>query len=281
MVATQLTEESTSRFADIGGRRVHYNEAGSGPAVVMLHGGGPGATGWSNFQRNAGPIAEKHRVLLVDQPGYGQTEFIPPVSEAASTIAARVVRDLLDQLGVDKASLVGNSMGGQNSVAFALDYPDRIDKLILMGAAGAGQSMFVPTPTEGIKILMHTFQEPTIENMRELIEVMVYDSSFLTDELLQQRVKAALATRRPGAPPIGGASGAPQREISTELGKVKAKTLVIWGRDDRVVPLDWSLRFLWGIPDAQLHVFSKCGHWAQFEHALEFNRLVEDFLANN
>jgi 2-hydroxy-6-oxonona-2,4-dienedioate hydrolase len=191
------------------------------------------------------------------------------------------VRGVLDQLGIDKASLVGNSMGGQNSLAFALDYPERTDKLILMGAAGAGQSMFVPQPSEGIKILVHTFAEPTAENMRKLIEVMVYDSSFLTDELLQQRVKAALATRRPGGPPVLGGSTIPQREISYELGNVNAKTLVIWGRDDRVVPLDWSLRFLWGIPDAQLHIFSKCGHWAQFEHAEEFNRLVEDFLANN
>lgn len=91
MVATQLTEESTSRFADIGGRRVHYNEAGSGPAVVMLHGGGPGATGWSNFQRNVGPMSEKHRVLLVDHPGYGQTDFIPPEKEGPSPRASCAV----------------------------------------------------------------------------------------------------------------------------------------------------------------------------------------------
>ena len=117
---------------------------------------------------------------------------------------------------------------------------------------------------------------PTKEGMRRLIELMVYDTSFLTDELLEQRFQAALATHRPDA---AEAAPPPWRDFTQELGKVKAKSLVIWGRDDRVVPFDGCLGFLWALPDAELHVFSKCGHWAQFEHPQEFNSLVLNFLA--
>jgi pimeloyl-ACP methyl ester carboxylesterase len=271
----QLTEESTSKFAQAGGVRLHYNEAGTGAAVIMLHGGGPGASGWSNFQQNLGFLSESHRVLLVDLPGFGKSDYVP-LKESLPTVAARAVRDLMDTLGIEQASLIGNSMGGATSVTFAIDYPDRIDKLILMGAAGFHvKSTFVPMPTEGLKVLNQVARNPTKEGMRRLIELMVYDSSFLTDELLEQRLQAALANFRPEA---ANAAPPPWRDFTQELGKVKAKSLIIWGRDDRVVPFDGCLGFLWALPDAELHVFSKCGHWAQFEHPDEFNRLVASFL---
>ena len=275
MVPTaQLTDAGTSKFAQAGGIKIHYNEAGSGPAVIMIHGGGPGASGWSNYQRNVGPLSESYRVLLMDMPGFGKTDYVQS-NESFPTITARTIRDLMDTLGIEKASLIGNSMGGASSVTFAIDYPDRIDKLVLMGAAGFHfKSMFVPTPTEGIKVLGQVAKNPTKEGMRRLIELMVYDTSFLTDELLEQRLEAALATHRPET-----GQAPPWRDIALELSKVKAKTLVIWGRDDRVVPFDGCLGYLWGLPDAELHVFSKCGHWAQFEHPEGFNKLVLDFLS--
>jgi pimeloyl-ACP methyl ester carboxylesterase len=274
---TQLTEQTTSRFAVADGLRIHYNEAGSGPAVVMLHGGGPGASGWSNFQRNVGPMSQRFHTLLLDQPGYGKSEPARQ-PEPSSQVGARVIRDLLDVLGIEKASLVGNSMGGATAINFAIDYPDRTDKLVVMGAAAVtfGGSIFAPAPTEGIRTLGEVRANPTADGMRRLIQLMVYDSSFLTDELLEQRLSAALANHRPGEERGGG-----QRRLSEELGKVRAKTLIVWGRDDRVNPLDGGLRLLWGIPDAQMHVYSKCGHWARFEHADEFNRLVTDFLTND
>ncbi len=273
MVATTLTAESTARDATLKGVKVHYNEAGSGPAVVMLHGGGPGATGWSNFNRNIGPLAANHRVILLDQPGYGGTDYLGS-KDTFTEQSSRTLRDLLDHLGIDKCTPVGNSMGGGASLNFAIDYPDRTDKLVLMGAAAAGTSLFVPQPTEGIKHLIETRKNPTIESMRKLINLMVYDASFLTDELLQQRLEGALATARSEPAP------AISRPLDQELGKVKAKTLIIWGANDLMAPLDGALKFLWGIPDSQVHIYSKCGHWAQFEHAPEFNRLVADFLDN-
>ncbi|NIO07437.1 MAG: alpha/beta fold hydrolase [Deltaproteobacteria bacterium] len=272
--AASLTETETSKYVHAGSLRIHYNEAGTGPAVIMLHGGGPGASGWSNFQRNIGPLSERFRVILIDFPGFGKSDSVV-VNEPRSQVNARVLCDLLDALRIDKTHLIGNSMGGASGLNFAIDYPDRIDRLVIMGAAGAGQSLFVPMPTEGIKVLNQVFDNPTIEGMKRLIQLMVYDSSFLTEELLQQRLQDALNPQHMEA---RKKSKAVQMDLSRDLAKVKAKTLIIWGRDDRVVPLDGSLRLLWGIPDSELHVFGRCGHWAQFEHAEEFNRLVMGFL---
>lgn len=271
---TQLTEQNTSNFAQCGELRIHYNEAGEGPAVIMLHGGGPGASGWSNFQRNIGALSQNFRCLLVDQPGYGKSD-IQKTDEAFSQESARALCGLLDTLGIEKASLLGNSMGGATALNFAIDYPERTEKVVLMGASGQtfGGSLFVPMPSEGLKTLARVRSNPTAEGMRELISLMVYDSSFLTDELLQQRLSAALANHRPNA---GGPTQ--QRALSNELHKVQAKTLIVWGRDDRVNPMDGGLKLLWGIPDAQMHIYSKCGHWAQTEHWEEFNSLVKDFL---
>src|SRR4051794_19262150 len=253
MVATsELTAESTSRFAQAGEFRVHYNEAGTGPAVLMLHGGGAGASGWSNFWRNIGPFAEDHRILLVDQLGFGETGHYAGVTNSSET-NARMLCGLLDALGIEKASLVGNSMGGSTALNFAIDFPERTDKLIMMGAAvGAQASVMQPTPTEGQKALRAAAQNPTVETLRHLFSLMVYDSSFVTDELLETRVRAALGGRRPADMPAGEPM---QRELMHELAKCTAKTLIIWGRDDRVVPFDGSVRLLWGLPNAQLHVY--------------------------
>ena len=182
--SVSLTEAETSRYVQAGNIRIHYNEAGTGPVIIMLHGGGPGATGWSNFQRNIGPLSERFRVLLIDLPGFGKSDSVV-INEPLSQFNARVLRDLLDTLHIERTHLIGNSMGGSIALNFAIDYPDRTDRLVVMGSAGAGQSLFVPLPTEGIKVLMQVYDNPTIEGMRQLIQLMVYDSSFLTEELLQ------------------------------------------------------------------------------------------------
>ena len=137
--------------------------------------------------------------------------------------------------------------------------------------------MFTPMPTEGIRVLNRVFDNPTKDGMRQLIQLMVYDGSFLTEELLEGRLQAAL---NPAHQEARKKSGSAQRSFVVEAANITAKTLIVWGRDDRVVPLDTGLRLLATIPGAQMHIFGQCGHWAQFEHADEFNRLTLDFLAN-
>ena len=276
MTASDYTFENTSRTVEAGGIKVHFNDAGEGPAVIMLHGGGTGASAWSNFRQNVGAFAKSHRVLAVDQVGYGGTPGVELGDEPRPARNARMLRDLLDALHIDKASLVGNSMGGTNAVTFALDYPDRTDKLVLMGPAiGVAQSNYVPFPGEGTKALFAAAANPTLDTLRHLFSLMVYDQSIITDELLKTRLAAALKSK-------DGAMFSTllgSRDLLPEVKNVKAKTLLIWGREERFTPLDLGIRLLWAMPDAQLHVFPKCGHWAQFEKADEFNDLAVHFLA--
>lgn len=280
MTTQNLTEASTSKYIQAGNIRLHYNEAGTGDAVIMLHGGGPGATGWSNFSRNIGPFSERYRTFLVDQPGFGKSDALV-TTEARDLVHARAIKDMLDALGIEKAHMIGNSMGGASSARFAMEYPDRIGKLVLMGAAGGGVSYGQPLPQEGIKILFELYQHPSMELLKKMINVFVYDPSFMTEELIQQRYNAMM--ERPEhltnfVKSMAGPGGI--SDLSLRLGEVKASTLVVWGRDDRFVPLDHAMKFVWGIPEARLHIFSKCGHWCQYEHPDEFNRLVFDFLEN-
>src|SRR4029077_13049439 len=133
---------------------LHYEEAGShkGTPVVMLHGGGPGASGMSNFKNNLPVFAEHFRTLVVDQPGYGKSDK-PEVQGNYFPFAAAALKDLLDELGIDQAHLVGNSLGGGTAVRFALDNPERAGRLVLMGPGGLSLNVFAPDPTEGVKRL--------------------------------------------------------------------------------------------------------------------------------
>ena len=274
-----LTQEGTSRFAKAGALNIHYQDAGRGEAVIMLHGGGPGAGGWSNFARNFAPFAEHYRTILPDCPGFGKSEALVS-TEARDLLNARAVKELMDTLGIDKAHLVGNSMGGASSIRFALEYPDRLGKLILMGAGGGGQSLFQPMPLEGIKLLFQVYREPTLENLKRMLSVFVFDQSQMTEDLIQSRFANMMNTREHSENFVKSTANpaAVLSDFTSRLHEIKARTLILWGRDDRFVPLDHGLKYLWGIPNSRLHVFGRCGHWCQWEHAEEFNRLVLDFI---
>lgn len=282
---TALSESSTSKFATINEKglanfRIHYHDAGHGETVIMLHGGGPGAGGWSNYYRNIEPlVAAGYRVILKDSPGFNKSDPIV-MEEQRGLVNARAVKGLMDVLGIEKAYLVGNSMGGATALNFAIEYPERIGKMILMGPGGLGPSLFAPMPMEGIKLLFKLCAEPSFENLRQMIQVFLYDQSKITEELLKGRWEAIQQHPEHLKNFLLSAQKAPLSswDVSARLGEIKAKTFVTWGRDDRFVPLDHGLKLIWMIPDAQLHVFPNCGHWAQWEHADTFNRLVIDFL---
>ena len=284
---TPITEAGTSKFARIQegdlNLNIHYNDIGNGEqTVVMLHGSGPGASGWANFNRNVEPFVQAgYRVILMDCPGWSKSD--PIVSTGSrSDLNARALKGLLDVLNIDKAHLVGNSMGGHSAVAFALANPKRMGKLILMGGGTGGVSSFVPMATEGIKLIGALYRDPTIENLKRMMNVFVYDTSALTEDLFQARLNNMLSRRDHLENFVKSAEANPKQfpDVGHRLGEIVSPALVIWGRDDRFVPLDTGLRLLAGMQNARLHVFSRCGHWAQWEHADAFNRLVLDFLAN-
>ncbi|SOE97269.1 2-hydroxy-6-ketonona-2,4-dienedioate hydrolase [Burkholderia sp. D7] len=282
-----ITEASTSKFVRIkeGDREVqlHYNDAGQGTeTVVMLHGSGPGASGWANFNRNVEPlVAPGYRVILMDCLGWSKSD--PVVCDGSrSELNARSLKSLLDALDIERAHIIGNSMGGHSAVAFALANPQRVGKLVLMGGGTGGPSQFVPMPTEGIKLLQGLYREPTIENLKRMMNVFVFDTSALTDDLMQVRLDNMLARRDHLENFVKSLVANPKQfnDYGPRLSEIAAPTLVIWGRDDRFVPMDVGLRLVAGMQNAEMHIFSRCGHWAQWEHAEKFNRMVVDFLAH-
>ncbi|MFM0114620.1 alpha/beta fold hydrolase [Paraburkholderia nemoris] len=284
----QLTEAGTSKFARIQegdlDLQIHYNDMGTGSeTVVMLHGSGPGASGWANFNRNLEPLVEKgYRVILMDCPGWSKSDPIV-CTGSRSELNARALKGLLDAIDVQgSVHIIGNSMGGHAAVAFALANPSRVGKLILMGGGTGGPSQFVPMPTEGIKLLQGLYREPTIENLKKMMNVFVYDTSNLTEDLYQGRLNNMLARKEHLENFVKSLAANPKQfpDVGHRLSEVKSPTLIIWGRDDRFVPMDVGLRLLWGMPNAELHIFNRCGHWAQWEHADKFNRMVLDFLTH-
>jgi 2-hydroxy-6-oxonona-2,4-dienedioate hydrolase len=283
----RFNEENTSHFVNIedAGRtlNIHYNDIGDGNnVVVMLHGSGPGATGWANFNRNIDPLIDAgFRVLLINCPGWGKTDTVV-CAESRSELNGRVVKAVIDQLGINKISLLGNSMGGHSAVAFALANPDNVDKLVLMGGGTGGVSSFVPMPTEGIKLIGALYREPTLENLKRMMNVFVYDASDLTEDLMQARLTNLLARPDHLENFVKSLQAHPKQfpDQSARLDEINAETLIVWGRNDRFVPVDTGYRLNAGILNSQLHVFNKCGHWAQWEHAEKFNRLVLDFLTH-
>ncbi|WP_321951251.1 alpha/beta fold hydrolase [Paraburkholderia bannensis] len=284
---TAWTEANTSRFAQIdeGGLklRIHYNDAGKGEAVVMLHGSGAGASGWSNFHRNVDAFVDAgYRVILPDSPGWNKSDPVLCDKGSRAVLNATALKGLLDTLDIDRAHVIGNSMGGANALAFALASPERLGKMVIMGGAGVGPSLFQPMPLEGIKLLFALYKAPTMENLRKMLNVFVFDPSALTDELVRQRYESMMEHPEHLENFVKSFELNPNwlPDVSGRLAEIKAPTLITWGRDDRFVPLDSGLRLLWGLQNAELHVFSRCGHWAQWEHADKFNRLVLDFLAH-
>ena len=201
---TELTEAGTSKFATIadGGRdlKIHYNEAGSGEAVIMLHGSGPGASGWSNFHRNIGPFADAgYRVLLVDAPGWNKSDPIV-CTESRPELIARIVSGLMDKLGIERAHIVGNSMGTVAGIAFGALYPDKVGRMILLGGGGAGPSLFSAMPMEGIKRLQELYIDPTKENLMKMLDIFVFDPTQLSPELIETRFQNIISRPDHGRP---------------------------------------------------------------------------------
>ncbi len=269
-----------SKFVTVEGLRIHYQEVGEGEPLICIHGAGPGASSESNFKNNTPALSEKFRVILYDMPQYGKSEKVA-IEEGRLTFNARVLNGFMEQIGIERANFLGNSMGGQAALKLAIDYPDRVERLAIIGSTPTGHSVFNPQPLEGIKMIAGYYKGdgPSREKMKALAETLVYDSSFLTEDVLEERYQASvdpevveLFSKR--QKPM------PRQDLLFELPKIKAKTLVIWGLDDRFGALDVGLNVLRYIPAARMHIFSRCGHWAQVEHADEFNRLTADFFSN-
>jgi pimeloyl-ACP methyl ester carboxylesterase len=263
---------------------LRYHEAGEGPVLLLLHGSGPGVTGWRNFRGNLGFFAEHYRCLVLEFPGFGVSDDFGghPMLDAQVAVPAFV-----DALGLDRVDIIGNSMGGGVGINFAINHRDRIGKLVTIG--GIGTNIFSSGPSEGIRLLQEFTEDPTRQRLVDWLNSMVYDPELVTEQLIEERW--ALATdpetlasaRRMYGKAAFGAMTKMMRNADFPLPwaimhKVKAPTLLTWGRDDRVSPLDMALIPMRTIENAELHVFPNCGHWVMIEAKQAFESAVMSFL---
>ncbi|WP_244931517.1 alpha/beta fold hydrolase [Nocardioides sp. W7] len=260
---------------------LHYHVAGEGPALIMLHGSGPGVSGWSNFSENLPVFAQHFRTYVFDLPNFGAStdlELTRPYPEHAAEALIRA----MDDLGIDQAHLVGNSMGGWVSLTAALAAPERFGSLALMGPGGLFAEVFSPPKSEGARRLFDYVSAPSREAMIRWVDCMVHDPALITDELIEERIAMAQA---PGAiermRAVLGSLGNATDELPLllRLPELVNPTLVIWGRDDRMLPLEGAFFGTRRIPKADLLVLSDCGHWAQVERKADFESAVLDFLS--
>lgn len=280
MTTALATAKSTSKYADLNGFRLHYHDIGEGPVLLMLHGGGPGASAWSNFKQNVPALSETFRLLMVDQPGFGLSDK-PVHDRPQHELSGELLVALLDHLGIDKATPVGNSMGGAASLELAINCPERVDRLILMAPAG-GSLQITSHLTAEAKILFTYYAAPgpSIERTKALFEALAYDASGVPEETLKERYEASIDpeamaynTRMFGQwANLGPAHWRRVNEIQHE-------TLLLWGREDLVLTLDSSLHMLHQMPNARLVVFPKCGHWCQLEAPRQFEHQIITFMA--
>ncbi|AZT82490.1 alpha/beta fold hydrolase [Marinobacter sp. NP-4(2019)] len=258
------------------GYRTNVHDHGEGDVpVMMIHGSGPGVTAWANWRLVIPELAKNRRVVAPDMLGFGYTERPEDNTYNRERWVTHAI-GVMDALDLRQVDLVGNSFGGGLALALAIEYPERVRRLVLMGSVGVSFPI-----TEGLDEVWG--YQPSLENMRRLMDVFAFNKGLLTDELAEMRYQASI---RPGfqesfaamfpAPRQRWVDNLASRE--EDIRALTHETLVIHGREDEVIPLQTSLTLADWIDRAQLHVFGRCGHWTQIEHASRFARLVNDFL---
>jgi pimeloyl-ACP methyl ester carboxylesterase len=280
-----VSYEATLRAVETDAGVLRYHEVGDGSPLLMLHGSGPGVTGWRNFRGVLGAFAEQYRCLVLEFPGFGVSDDFG--GHPMLTAFDAVVR-FVDALGLGSVDIVGNSMGGAIAINYAIAHPERVRRLVTIG--GIGRNIFSPGPPEGIRLLQEFIEDPTRERLIRWLHSMVYDPAVVTEDLIEERwqqatdPKTLAAARRMYAKEAFAqmtramdASKAPQPWAI--MHRLKAPTLITWGRDDRVSPLDMALIPMRTIPNAELHVFPNCGHWTMIEAKDAFVSVVLAFLA--
>ena len=271
------------RSLRIGERRIHLVELGAGPPVLMLHGGGPGASGLSNYSRNVESLARHFRLLVPDLPGYGRSSKGVDAQDPFGDLASSML-GLLDALHIDRAHVVGNSLGGACALHMALRESQRVDRLVLMGPGGVGISQAAPTP--GLKRLLGYYagEGPTIEKLRTFIcEDLVFDGSAIPEAVLRERFEASIDPETIADPPLRAPTDLAAFKrldvlLDARLPALANPTLVLWGTEDRVNPASGALALQAAMPACDVHLFSRTGHWVQWERAREFNAVVAAFL---
>jgi len=255
------------------GYEMHYLEHGSGPAVVFVHGSGPGVNAYSNFFPNYRAIAAAgYRCVLPDMIGFGWSSK-PDDIDYTLELFVPTLREFLDLLKIERCVLVGNSLGGAISMKLAIDHPERVEKLIVMGPGGIeARETYFKMP--GIQKMVSQFVGSGFDRpgLRRLLQLLAYDPNTITDELLEQRFNI-LQTQ-----PKAVLARMSITDLTPELGKLRGPLLGFWGVEDQFCPASGYEKILRAVPDSRFIMYSRCGHWAMIERAEDFNRNAIEFL---
>jgi pimeloyl-ACP methyl ester carboxylesterase len=276
---TETSRPEIGGTADAGGIKTNYLEAGSGDPVVLIHGSGPGVTSYANWRLVLPALGMEYRAIAPDMVGFGFTERPADVRFGVQIWADQVV-GLMDTLELPRAHLIGNSFGGAIALRIAVQHPERVGKMVLMGSMGVSFPI-----TEGLDRVWG--YQPSFENMRRVLDVFAYSRELVNDELAQVRYQGSI---QPGFQESFEAmfpadeSGSRQRWVEAmttpeeEIRALPHRVLIVHGREDQVIPLETSLKLEQLLDNADLSVYSHCGHWSMIERTADFNRQVLDFL---
>ncbi|MCX5542753.1 alpha/beta hydrolase [Paraburkholderia sp. CNPSo 3076] len=263
----------------LGDFALNYHDVGEGAGdpILLIHGSGPGVTAWANWRGIIPVLSQKARVIAPDMLGFGYTQC-PEQFKLTPAVWVESLIALLDALEIEKVSVVGNSFGGAIALALAKAYPERVNRLVLMGAAGINAPI-----SEGLdKVWGYT---PSLDAMKGLMEVFAYDHSIITDDLVRMRYEASIRadvqerfSRLFPAPRQQGVEMLALAE--SDLAAITHETLLIHGLNDQVIPVEWSRRMKTLLPSSTLQEFDQCGHWVQIEKAATFTLAVSEFLLN-
>lgn len=249
--------------------------AGEGSPLTFLHGSGPGVSATANWWLNLPSIAQRHRVIAPDLLGFGETQMQAGAGLGIRGWVDHVLR-VLDALNIDKTWLIGNSLGGWIALQLAIDHPDRVSGIVSMGTGGAARASGVAGQAAA---------DTSLDGVRKVLHKFVYDPSIVPEDLVVKRFEALQS--EPARERFAAVVAA--REIDraefplTEEGlrALQVPVLLVHGREDAIIPASrsWELHQL--IPQSELHMFSRCGHWSQVEYATDFNQLIKWFIGRH
>jgi len=271
------------RYIDIDGLRARCLFAGeTGPPVVLIHGLGASAEIWSS---SIGPLASRHRVFAPDLPGFGRTER-PGRMDYSPASYSRFIRDFMTALGIGRAAIVGHSLGGGVALRVTLDDPRHVERLVLASSAGLGSDVSLPLRIASLPFFDRLFFKPPLPVFTRFLHRLVYDPAAISSAFarmyyemffLPGSVRAFTSILRAIAT-LRGARPGVLEPIRAGLPSIAVPTLILWGREDRILPVSQAVDAAGRIPGARLHIFEHCGHMPNIEHPEEFNRLVLEFL---
>jgi len=276
----EFSEQGTSKTVKAGGMDVHYHDVGSGDPIVLLHSYGPGTTGWITFHKILPALAQQYRCIVMDLPNFGRTGPVT-YNEPLHNLQARTALALMDKLGIEKAHLVGNSQGGQSAMVVAMKNPERVNKLVF-GAChiktGGDLYLMGNRPSEGSRATNDVIADPTRKNVHRYLRVHIDDQTLVTDDLIDYIHQNY--TGHPDHVAANAASVSVPYDHGVDLPNIKAPSLIIWGRYDRMCVFEIGIAALNNIDDSRLVLLNNCGHWPPYEKPEEYTAHLLNFLEN-